>query len=136
MIDVDVRTFLIATLGDYWAEPGFICQGFGAQFRNNDHRIWYRRSGYINDLLTSGISQITTTTFDIECLSNDLDEAQSLAATLKEALNGFAGAFGDSTALLCEITDHNDDYQPQGLGDEDEIIEYAALSLSITHLNS
>lgn len=132
MIDEDIRTFMISILGSLWAEPGMITEAFSPQIAGTQ-RIWYRRSSANNDLLLNAACQITTTEFDVEVVSNDIAEAQDIAATLKTAINGYAGPMGNSTALLAEVTDHDDDYQPQGLGEGDEGFYFAGLAVSIIH---
>ncbi len=132
MIDVDLRTFMIQTLGSLWAEPYMIQQGFADQ-QAPPERIWFRRSSYSNETLLSGPNTIANTEFDIEIYSPSQADALDIADRLKEALNGYAGAFGDSTALLCEIEDHDDDYTLQGFSG-DTVFFFATLSLSVIHL--
>ena len=132
MIDEDIRTFMIGVLGEDYAAPYMIIEGMVPQ-EAGPKRIWYRRSSYVNDILLNGPSEITTTDFDIEVVSNDIGEAQEIADELKTALNGYAGEFGDSTCLLAEVQDHDDDYTPQSLGDGDVGSHFATLALSITH---
>jgi len=94
--------------------------------------IWFSR-GSTEDLDTLDASpgeQPFMTAFNVEAISDDLDEAQDIAAALKARLNKYRGAFADSTVKGIFVTDHNDDYYPRGLG-ADEGRHVAALRVEI-----
>ena len=123
---------MVGVLGDEYAAPYMIIEGMVPQ-EAGPKRVWYRRSSFERDILLDAPSQIVTTEFDIECVSNDISEAQELADELKTAFHGFAGSMGGSTVLLAEVSDHDDDYTPQSLGDADVGSHFATLSVSIIH---
>lgn len=60
-----------------------------------------------------------STTFDLEVISDDLDEAQTIADAFKSRLNNYRGAFADSTVKGIFASDHNDQYIPRSVGSDD-----------------
>lgn len=67
-------------------------------------------------------------TFDVECVSDDLDEAQALSEAIW-ALDQHHGTFDDSTTGGVFIQDQSDDYIPFSVGDDDG---YQIASLILT----
>lgn len=57
--------------------------------------------------------------YDIEVVSDDVDEAADIAERVKAYADGYSGAFGDTTIQGLFIEDHDDDYQARAVaGDE------------------
>jgi len=57
--------------------------------------------------------------FDLECVSDNLDEAADLAERIKTYADQFSGTFGGTTIQGMFVTDHDDDYQPRGISDDE-----------------
>jgi hypothetical protein len=93
-------------------------------------RIWYGRSGSNEDVDLAGAGGLVEDTFDVEVISDDLDEAQDIAMVVKRFLNGKRGTFGGGSVQGIFVQDHNDDYIPRGISDESGL-NVAALSVSI-----
>lgn len=51
--------------------------------------------------------------FDIESVSDDVDEAAELAGMVRRRLHAYRGDFGDSTVQAVLVEDHEDDYIPR-----------------------
>ncbi len=81
-------------------------------------RIWYQQQSESEEVDLDGSGGLSEAAFDIEVISDDVDEAQDIARAIKRFLNGKYGTFGTQTALGCFVEDHNDDYVPRGIGDE------------------
>ena len=97
--------------------------------------IYAKRSNQVIDLLLNGDYGLITTTFDVECISLDLNEAQAIAQSIKSDLHGYTGVLGNSNVECIEVMDHSDDYEPQGFGNNNQGFFYASLSLEILHLD-
>jgi len=101
-------------------------------------RVWYTRASSFEDMDNGGIGGLTDSSWDIECHAEDLDVALNLATAVKTLLNGKSGDFG-STADADQVQgifveDHDDDYLPKGLGENDDNhIHVAAISAQILH---
>ena len=97
----------------------------------NGQYIWYGRATTQNeDALndpagTDPFSQI----FDVEAISDDIDEALNLADLLK-AKHLARGTFGAGTVQGVFVSDHADDYIPRGINSEDGL-HVAALQFEI-----
>lgn len=59
--------------------------------------------------------------FDIEVVSNDLDEAADIAERIKTYADGFSGTFGATTIQGLFIEDHDDEYQARSVEDDESI---------------
>lgn len=68
--------------------------------------------------------------FDIECASDDIDEAADLAEAIRAYADGYDGTFGTMTAQGVFVDSHDDDYDPRLIGDDDPI-HVAALRFEI-----
>jgi hypothetical protein len=93
--------------------------------------IWYRRARTdeprtLDGGSPSGFEQY----FDIECVSEDLGEAQALAYAVRDRLNNYRGSFADSTVKGIFVEDHSDDYVPRSVS-SDDVAHVAALSVQI-----
>ena len=94
--------------------------------------VWFSRANTedVDTLDAAAGEQPFVTAFNVEAISDDIGEAQDLAAALKSRLNKYRGAFADVTVKGIFVTDHNDDYYPRGLG-ADEGRHVAALRVEI-----
>jgi len=95
-------------------------------------RIWYGRTGASEEVDLAGDGGLTEEHFDLEVISDDLDEAQHIASVVKRFLNGKRGTFGTQTVQGVFVNDHNDDYIPRGISDESGL-NVAAISITIWH---
>lgn len=130
MIDEGLRAWLIDKLGEQWADA--IQQNLNNQVMTTP-RIFYQRSGTTQDLLLNVKSPIITTNFDLEVISDSIQESADIAEMIKDEILGYSGDMGTTQVLLAEYEDHDDNYIPQGLGDGDEGKHIATLRLSIIH---
>lgn len=113
------------------AEPHAVEQSGNPE--SPDHpRIWYGRSGANEELDLSGTGGLTQQTFDLEVISDDLDQAQDIAAAVKKYLNGKRGTFGSGTVQGVFVNDQSDDYLPRGISDESGLA-VAAINITIWH---
>ena len=130
LIDEDFRTALVSLLpAGTTIEKGTISD------ERPTTRVYYQRSQANQDTHLNGDQGLTTTVFDVEvaALADDAT-AQSLAGTIKAALNGSRGVMGaSSSALGVFVADHADDYQPRGV-DADDGYCVAAFQVSVIHL--
>lgn len=119
VIGEDIRTWLLADAS--------ISAVVGARVHQNKvpqasaaPYVWYGRATTANeDALddpagTTPFSQI----FDIESISDDIDEALDLADLLK-AKHLARGTIGSGTVQGVFVTDHADDYIPRGVDSDD-----------------
>jgi hypothetical protein len=137
-IGENLRAFLVASTG----VTAFVSTGStGARIHQNiipqpmiRPAIWFIRSGSFQDVTNAGDGLLTDTNWDLECQDEDIENALDLAEEVKTVLNGHFGTFGSSTTCVKGIfvTDHDDDYIPKGIGeDDDEHIHVAALNVQI-----
>ena len=91
--------------------------------------VWYQRSIEDKQRCLDGAVQNHTATFDVECVSDDIAEAQDLAAAIKTLLDGYNGALGNSFAQMVTVEDHTDGYLVKVATDEG--IHVAALEVKI-----
>lgn len=68
--------------------------------------------------------------FDVECVSDDLIEAEALAAEVRAAMNNYGGSFGSGTVQGVFVEDQDDQYQ-QRLQYQDGVLHTAALYLEL-----
>jgi len=93
-------------------------------------RIWYQRGSSEEPVDCAGVGGLVESTWDIECHSDDLDQALDLADAVKRRLNGHFGSFGTGRVMGVFVEDHDDDYIPAGVGSE-EGLYVAAISARI-----
>jgi len=82
-------------------------------------RIWFGRASQEEEVDLSGTGGLVESSWNIEAISDDVDEALEIADAVKADLNGHRGTFGSGTVKGCFVEDHDDDYQPKGVGSED-----------------
>ena len=94
--------------------------------------VWFGRTG-TEDIRTldasAGLAPFSEA-FDVEAISDDLSESQTLALAIKSRLNNYRGTFDDSTVKGIFVEDHNDDYMPRGVM-SDEGFAVAAMRCEI-----
>ena len=123
MIDIDLRSKLkadpnILAVMPQAAQAGRIQQNTIAETAPAT-RIWYQRRGYTQDLSVCGSNLLCETTFDLECISDDIETAEALASAVKTCLHGYRGLMGSTRVLSIEVEDHSDDYVPKGQYEDD-----------------
>lgn len=135
MIDVELRTYLTTHAGVLAELPNATNAGAIQQNTIDQDspttRIWFQRSGNETELGNNS-SLLEESTFDLECMSLDIDEAQDIAKAVKTALHGHQGILSTTFAHLIEVQDHQDDYQPRGQY-ADEGLHVASLFVRILH---
>ncbi len=100
---------------------------------NQFPRIWFTRSDRFDYTDLDGTKGgMVLSTFDLECISDDVDQALDLADAVYEVLHAYRGSFGAGTVKGCFVDSQDDDYVPKGIGD-DEGLHVAAQSLRIFH---
>lgn len=124
MIDIELRNFLLDVLGESWT----VQQSWNEQ-NKPDPRIWFNRSGQDLELLLDNQNGISTTTFNVELVSDDLDVVQNAADLIKQQINNFA----PEGVLMASWRNHNDDWEAISLGDGDENKNLADLEIEIIH---
>lgn len=114
-VDIDLRAFLIEELETL---PNAANAGVIEYNRIDENgpttRIWYQRRTEQRDISSAGESLINTIHFDLEVMSLDLDEAQTIAAEVRTLLNGHAGPMGNTNALEVWCADASDEYVSRG----------------------
>lgn len=126
-----LRTFCLADTAIATAIGSRMCQSVVPEQIDVPY-VWFGRAGTEDlDLLDSAPGEAPfITSFNVEAISDALDESQSIADLLKARLNKYRGTFADSTVKGIFVTDHNDDYYPRGLG-ADEGRHVAALRVEV-----
>lgn len=94
--------------------------------------IWFKRSArrYLETTDAAPGADPDEERFDLECISDDLDESQDLSQAVCDALNAYRGTFGDTTISGAFVDDQDDDYVPRGTLGETEL-HTAALAVQI-----
>ena len=125
------RTFCLADATIAAAIGSRMCQSVVPEQLATPY-VWFGRASTDDlDTLDASPGEASfVTAFNVEAISDDLDEAQSIGDALKARLNKYRGTFADSTVKGIFVTDHNDDYYPRGLG-EDGGRHVAALRVEI-----
>jgi len=132
----NLRSFLIGNANILAELPTAASLGVVEQNKNEwdteapSTRIWFARRSEEKELTVSGGDLLTTTNFDLECISTDIDSAIDLADVVKAELHGYQGTFGSGYVGAVFVTDHTDDYEPYNLS-EDEGCHVAALDIEI-----
>lgn len=121
MIDVSFETFL-KTLTDFPVQQDVISEAI------TEDRVWFRRSEANTELFLGGQHGLTTTIFDVEVMSLDIDSAQAEGAAIQAGLHGYLGTMGSDLVLLAECHDQEDDYLAKNMGDDTglHIVAFAA----------
>lgn len=88
---------------------------------DTENRVWFQRTTAVTDVFIDGTPALTTSTFDIEVMSLDIDLVQSAATTIKTALNGFIGMMATDQVLICLVEDQADEYESRNMGDDSGI---------------
>lgn len=68
--------------------------------------------------------------FDIESVSDDVSEADTLADYVRNRFANYRGAFGDGTVQACFVSDHDDDYIPRNV-DADSGLHVATIRVEV-----
>lgn len=126
-------TAIVAEFGSM-AAPYAVIQGWEPQ-EDTLPRIHFARSSFSEEVDLSGDGGLTEQQFDLEVISDDLDESQDIAHAARKFLNGKRGTFGTQTVQGVFVEDHNDDYIPKGVVSE-EAYHVAALAVTIWHAST
>jgi len=95
--------------------------------------IYTARGGTEVDDGLDSINDITRESFDVEFISDDLDQTQELSAILRQIFKDFINKpLGDIPAQAVFIDEHNDEYVPRtSTHFTDEGVQIATLNLTI-----
>lgn len=93
-------------------------------------RIWFQRNAEVKEPDLGGTVSHGESTWDIECISEDVDGSLDIATEVKNALNAHRGAFGANSIQGAFVFDHDDNYEVKGLGGDTGTF-VAALSVTI-----
>lgn len=129
-IGEDLLTYLLAD-SSIASAVGTRCHQNKAPHGYDGQYIWFGRAATEN---ADAIDDAAGTApfrqyFDVECCSDDIDEAIDLADLVK-AKHLARGSFGAGTIQGVFVTDHADDYIPRGVN-SDEGMHVAALQLEL-----
>ena len=78
--------------------------------------VWFRRNGDDRLDTIDGTGEPDIIYFDVELYASTIGDCHALVAALRE-LHDLRGAFGAGTVEDIQVTDQQDDYQPQATGD-------------------
>lgn len=94
--------------------------------------LWLRRASRDHDRTLDAVvgEEPESERYDLEAISDDLDEAQDLSLAVKDCLDNYRGTLGAATVQGCFVEDQNDDYIPRGIMG-DEPLQFSALSVQI-----
>lgn len=96
-------------------------------------RVWYQRTSKTDDPDLDGtVGGLIEELYDIEVMSEEADEAETVADTIRTALHAKQGTFGAGTIKACFVSDVDDNYEPRGIGSDDGI-NIVALQVRILH---
>lgn len=126
---VSLRDALLDALGSGYETVGKIEQNRTTQGTDGPY-VWYQKSSDLVDHCLDGSVLSREIVWDIESVSQDIDESVALAADIKSALDGYSGAIGDIWAMEVHVIDNSDNYVPRSIGTA-EGLHVAALQISI-----
>lgn len=94
--------------------------------RSTFPHVWYRKSPHSDTPELDGTTGVLLeTTFDVEVLTDDPDELDTLTDLMRTRLNGYPpangqpGAFGSRPVRGVFAEDHDEDYVPFNLSDDE-----------------
>jgi hypothetical protein len=126
----NLRSFLLATPAVTDIVEDRVHQSRVPQGSEFPH-IWFGRTGSERDQsIEGGSCRPLFQTFALECAALDLDQAQTLADAVGDALSDYRGTFGDMTVQGVFVEDQSDDYEPY-YSQGDEGVFMAALQIRI-----
>lgn len=76
--------------------------------------VWFRRSGENEQLTMDGVGELVETDVDLECWTESISAADTLADAVKTRLHGYRGTMGTATVQGMFVTSKDDDYIPRG----------------------
>lgn len=94
--------------------------------------VWFRQAGVTYEGTTDAAAGTAPDEYlyDLECVSDDVDEAADLAELVRTRLAFYRGALGDQTVQAIFVEDHEDDYFPRN-ADAEQGIHVASLRVSV-----
>lgn len=105
-----LRTFLLADSSLSAAVGLRIHQGFVPEDTPLPF-IYFSRTSTRHERVLGETNEVFSHTFAVECIDTDLDKAQSLAGLVRSRLDGYIGAFADSTVKGIFCDEQSDDYE-------------------------
>lgn len=96
-------------------------------------RVWYRRSSLTDDPDLDGTKGgLIEELYEVEVMSDDHVEANTVAEAIRTALHCKQGTFGEGTVKACFVSDVDDNYEIKGVGADDGIM-VIGLQVRILH---
>ena len=133
-IGEDIRTFIINSTG---IASNFTSIGaIGVVEQNKvretapSPRIWFQRDNETEMLDLSNEGGLVESHWNLEVHTEDDDTRFDIADAVKQRFNGYLGVFGSRKVEGVKIEDHEDDYFPRGVGEEDGLY-VAAMAATI-----
>jgi len=127
-----LRAYLIAdTSGVYAVVGGRVHQNHVPIISTFPH-IWFGRSGDEHLTCLDGGTGFHRAMFDVECIAGTADAADDLAILVTNRLHGTINSTGTITLHAALVEDHDDAYEPKGVGD-DSGNHVSALSVRILY---
>lgn len=130
MIDTSFYTWLTANA------HGYIVQENKIDFDQSLPWIWFKRASTIQERFLGGATRnLFTTEFDVEVISADIDGVQSMADTIKTALQNIspASVVGSTYCMGIFVNEHTDDYISKVILNNDTGLHRATFSVRIFH---
>ena len=93
--------------------------------------IWIQLDDEFEETDLAGSGGAAIHTFDVECVSTDLDEAKDLQTAVKAELHGKSGAFGDQTIAFAEVSGKDDSFEPRNPFGDQKSLHVCALTIEI-----
>ena len=129
----NLRAFLVANAGISAIVGVNVCQGAVPQSDVVEPPyVWLgRASRRLDRTLDAAVGSASDEEwFDVEAISDDLDESQDLSEAIRAALECYRGTMGTQTVKGVFVDDQDDQYVPRGtLGET--ALHTAALSVQI-----
>jgi len=99
--------------------------------------IWYMRRGTDQSRTVDGTGDQTFThLIDMECVSEDIDQALDLAELVRARLDMTRGSFGNGSVKGIFVQDQSDDYIPRNLPSDEGVyipsLEVSVMGYSVT----
>lgn len=111
-VDENMKAFLAASTAIRALVGDNICQNKIPQ-KAIKHYIWLQRAttSYDTTLNDSAGETPRSVSYNVECVSSDLDKAVDIAVAVRN-LFPMSGTFGDTTIKGAFANDHSEDYEP------------------------
>jgi hypothetical protein len=133
---VDIRNYLTSdTTGVYYYVASRVYQNHVPSVGTLPF-VWFRRRGveYLN-CLGETETKPWREFFDIECVSETMEEAEDVADAVRARLHCARGALGSTTTIYnwVDVRDQSDDYVPRNM-QADEVLHVVSLDVEVCNV--